>query len=100
MKGRVSKKTMTRRMQIVQERQIEITEQNMKRFAGRELDVLLEELICGEDGDIWLGRCYCHAPEVDGAVVVTGNKLNYLQAGTIVKTRVTACRSFDLEVVV
>jgi ribosomal protein S12 methylthiotransferase len=100
MKGRVSKKTMTKRMQIVQERQIEITEQNMKRFAGRELDVLLEELIYGEDGDIWLGRCYCHAPEVDGAAVVTGNKLNCLQAGTIVRARVTACRGFDLEAVI
>ena len=99
MKNRVSAKTAIMRKQAIEEKQAAITEKNMDRFTGKTLEVLIEEKIdSSEDaGTIWLGRLYCHAPDIDGCAVITGSKDN-LQAGTIVKCKVTARRGFDLEV--
>jgi len=97
MKGRVSKKIAARRKQEIEERQIPITEKNMDRFVGHNFDVLLEEQFAGED--LWLGRLYCHAPEVDGAaVVVAAAGGAEPKAGDILPCRVIARRGFDLEV--
>ena len=104
MKGQVPKKIAARRKQEIEERQIPITEKNMDRFVGQNLDVLLEEQFSGSTEDIesenfWLGRLYCHAPEVDGAAVVvsTGGRAEP-KAGDILPCRVIARRGFDLEV--
>ncbi|MDR0486701.1 MAG: 30S ribosomal protein S12 methylthiotransferase RimO [Treponema sp.] len=104
MKARVPKKNALRRKQIVEERQIPITEKNMERFAGQTLDVLIEEcfegggdaLPAGKGETLRLGRLYCHAPEVDGAAVITGG--GTAKPGDIVPCKVTARRGFDLEV--
>jgi ribosomal protein S12 methylthiotransferase len=97
MKGRVTKKIAARRQREIEERQIPITENNMNRFVGQNLDVLLEEEFTGDD--LWLGRLYCHAPEVDGAAVVTGTAgCAELKAGSIIPCKVIARRGFDLEV--
>jgi ribosomal protein S12 methylthiotransferase len=115
MKGRVSKKTAALRKREIEERQVGITEKNMDRFAGRELNVLLEEQFAGagvegeEDSgeslgenlgeSLWLGRLYCHAPEVDGAaVIVARNSETPLKAGEFSPCRVIARRGIDLEV--
>ena len=110
MKGRVSKKNAVRRKRKIEERQILITEKNMARFAGQNLDVLLEERFAGSTGDIesdnenagedlWLGRLYCHAPEVDGAAVIVGTAgRTELKAGDLLPCRVVARRGIDLEV--
>jgi ribosomal protein S12 methylthiotransferase len=109
MKKKVPRKTAALRKREIEERQIQITEKNMDRFAGRELKVLLEERFengAGTEGEgksfgeiLWLGRLYCHAPEVDGAaVVVGGNSETEFKAGDIVPCRVIARRGIDLEV--
>jgi len=105
MKGRVPAKTALKRKQIIEGRQVPITEKNMDRFTGQTLDVLIEErLDSGTDADgedIWLGRLYCHAPEIDGAAVVIsddGRSQIKPQAGTLAKCRVIARRGIDLEV--
>jgi len=100
MKGRVSKKTAGERKREIEQRQVAITERNMERFVGQTLDVLLEEKLPGEDGrdDFWLGRLYCHAPEVDGAAVVVGETGAEAKAGAVLQCRVVARRGFDLEV--
>jgi len=104
MKGRVPKKIAARRKREIEERQIPITEKNMDRFAGRNFDVLLEEQFSDSTEDIesenlWLGRLYCHAPEVDGAAVVVGAAGGAeLKAGDLLPCRVIARRGFDLEV--
>lgn len=64
----VSRKVAEARVRTVEERQREITEARMERFVGRDLDVLVEELVPHEP--LAIGRCYAQAPEVDGAVVV------------------------------
>ncbi|MDR2924328.1 MAG: 30S ribosomal protein S12 methylthiotransferase RimO [Treponema sp.] len=102
MKAQIPKKTAAKRQRTIQERQIQITEKNMERFVGQNLDVLLEEKFSGnetEGADIWLGRLYCHAPEVDGAAVITGiASETEPKAGDVLPCRVTARRGLDLEV--
>jgi ribosomal protein S12 methylthiotransferase len=95
MKPQVSKKTAARRKREIEERQVRITEKSMDRFVGQNLDVLLEERF----EDIWLGRLYCHAPEVDGAAVITGiTPETRPKAGDVLPCRVIARRGIDLEV--
>jgi ribosomal protein S12 methylthiotransferase RimO len=107
MKGRVSAKTAAARRRIIEERQIPITEKNMKRFEGETLEVLIEERIdsAGEVGaenteNFLLGRLYCQAPEIDGAAVIadSGKDEKSPQIGKFAKCKVIARRGIDLEV--
>ncbi|MBN8628909.1 MAG: 30S ribosomal protein S12 methylthiotransferase RimO [Planctomycetes bacterium] len=59
---------------------------------GKKLDVLLDMPVEGER-DVWIGRTYADAPDVDGVVYVTGKKL---KAGQFVKTEIVAARGYDL----
>jgi ribosomal protein S12 methylthiotransferase len=59
---------------------------------GRTLDVLLDVPVEGER-DVWIGRTTADAPDVDGAVFVTGKKL---KAGQFVPTEIVASREYDL----
>jgi ribosomal protein S12 methylthiotransferase len=95
MKAQVSKKTAARRKREIEERQTRITEEAMERFVGQNLAALFEE----QFEDIWLGRLYCHAPEVDGAAVITGIAAETpTRAGDMLPCRVIARRGLDLEV--
>jgi ribosomal protein S12 methylthiotransferase len=128
MKGQVSKKIAGERKRVVEERQVAITEKQMERFIGGVFDVLVEEKIeAGENSaekenreteSLYLGRLYCHAPEVDGAAVIRrktphsggmiggqgsaegggANDANDLKPGNFVRGRVFARAGFDLEV--
>jgi ribosomal protein S12 methylthiotransferase len=104
MKNRVRAKIAAQRKQLVEERQIPVTEKNMERFAGKTMDVLIEEHIGSEDADeedFWLGRFYCHAPEIDGAAVIANDSNTNrkdLYTGNILPCKVIARRGFDLEV--
>ncbi len=59
---------------------------------GRKLDVLLDVPVAGER-DVWIGRSYADAPDVDGVVYVTGKKL---KAGQFVPTEIVAAQEYDL----
>jgi ribosomal protein S12 methylthiotransferase len=98
MPNQVPAKIAARRQRQVENRQIPITEKSVDRFIGQNLDVLLEERFEGGEGaePLWLGRLYCHAPEVDGAAVVTGS--GPAQAGDVIPCTVVARRGVDLEV--
>jgi len=113
MKKRVPSRTAFLRKQKIEERQIQITEKNMDRFTNLALDVLIEEQFAAEDAsyedpgansagaeNLWLGRLYCHAPEIDGAAVIVSGEKNEknLKVGTFAKCKVIARRGFDLEV--
>jgi ribosomal protein S12 methylthiotransferase len=111
MKGQVTKKTAAERKKIIEERQVPITEKNMARFAGKILEVLIEEQIASDDSEdggrprdgsecFWLGRLYCQAPDIDGAAVLAGGsrKEDNLQTGALVPCKVIVRRGFDLEV--
>ncbi|GHT57524.1 ribosomal protein S12 methylthiotransferase RimO [Spirochaetia bacterium] len=98
MKNRVPKKLATERKRIVEEQQISISEKQMDRFVGRELDVLIEEKFeqTAEEDGLYLGRLYCQAPEVDGATVISGGDLT---PGAFFRGRVIARSGVDLELV-
>jgi ribosomal protein S12 methylthiotransferase len=101
MKGRVSRKTAAERKAVLEERQIPITEKRMDRFVGRELEILVEEVLEAPAGsaaageDLYLGRLYCQAPEADGSTVISPGQT--LVPGTFVRGRVFARAGFDLE---
>ena len=106
MKGRISAKTAKERKQIIEERQIPITEKNMDRFVNQNMDVLVEEQIAANETDteenetLWLGRLYCQAPDIDGAAVIVKSEASETnpQLGDFTKCKVIARRGFDLEV--
>ena len=106
MKDRVTKKIAAERKKIIEEKQIPITEKKMDRFVGRTMDVLVEEAV----DDLWLGRLFCQAPEVDGAAIIrtgeaqkgnarTGNirTASSPEPGALIRGTVVARRGFDLE---
>ncbi|MDR0706491.1 MAG: 30S ribosomal protein S12 methylthiotransferase RimO [Treponema sp.] len=94
MKNRVPKKTALARKQQVEEKQAAITKQRMERFIGRVLDVLVEEKIQGEN--LYLGRLFCHAPEVDGSAVISSDSV--LEPGSFIRGKAFARAGFDLEI--
>jgi ribosomal protein S12 methylthiotransferase len=94
MKPHVPNPIAAKRKRIIEERQIPITEKQMQRFIGRTLDALVEEQASGEEG-IYLGRLFCHAPEVDGSAVIKSD--SPLKLGSAVRCRIIARTGFDLE---
>ena len=89
---RIAKASVKRRVEEVQSAQREIGESMVRRFVGRTLDVLIEERIEGEE--LFIGRMYAQAPDVDGLVVVHGDDL---APGTFVKCRIVKANGIDLE---
>lgn len=79
------------RLEILQSR---ITRDRLTRFVGREVDVLIEELIEGEE--LAIGRFWAQAPEVDGLIVVMGRDL---VPGTVVRAGIRAVNGIDLEAI-
>jgi len=59
---------------------------------GRRMDVIIDRDIPGEE-NAWIGRTYADAPEIDGAVYVTGEGL---AVGKIVPCEIVAARDYDL----
>lgn len=78
----------------LQELQQQITEDRLQRYVGRTLDVLLEERIEGED--LFIGRTFAQAPEVDGLTVVLSETG---EVGTRIRCRITRVIGVDLEAI-
>ncbi|MGE4585616.1 MAG: 30S ribosomal protein S12 methylthiotransferase RimO [Sphaerochaeta sp.] len=74
--------------------QAPITGNNLQRFVGKEYDILIEELVEGED--LAIGRMYAQAPEVDGLTVVVGRNL---KAGQMVRCGIKRVNGLDLEAI-
>jgi len=100
MKGRVPAKIAEARKQKIEEKQLVITEKNMKRFVGSASEpVLIEEQFtedtAADTEKLWLGRVYCQAPDIDGSTVIISTE--DLQIGKFAKCKIVARRGFDLE---
>ncbi|MEQ9576262.1 MAG: TRAM domain-containing protein, partial [Rhodospirillales bacterium] len=80
------------RWERLMEVQQDISARRLGRLVGRDLDVLIDEA-AGKDG-IAVGRCYADAPEIDGAVRVSGGK--NLRPGDMVQVRITGADEYDL----
>ncbi|MDR3275747.1 MAG: 30S ribosomal protein S12 methylthiotransferase RimO [Treponema sp.] len=98
MKGRPPRKLAGERRDILEERQVPITESRMDLFLGSRLDVLVEEALDREEG-LYLGRLYCQAPEVDGSALIRPRELSGgLSLGEFLPVKVIGRAGFDLEV--
>ncbi len=84
-------KTRQKKLQKLQEK---ITEECLQSFVGKEYDVLIEELVEGED--LAIGRIWAQAPEVDGLTVVMGRDMI---PGNIYRCGITKVNGVDLEAV-
>jgi len=97
MKGCVSKRESERRAERFRALQDSISRERMARFAGRELDVLVEERVSEATEDeeaLSLGRAYLQAPEVDGLTVITGD---VPAPGSMVRCRILGAAGIDLD---
>ncbi len=59
---------------------------------GRAIDVMIDGPVAGER-DVWIGRSHADAPDIDGAVYVTGAGL---KVGSLVSCEVVTFRDYDL----
>jgi ribosomal protein S12 methylthiotransferase len=93
----VSAEEALRRKELIQERQIPITHSRVERLVGKELDVLVEEMV--EHEALALGRCYAQAPEVDGATVirVPESRRQRIAPGRLIRCRIVRRNGLDVE---
>lgn len=92
---RVAKPLARERERQVMERQSLLSQRALQRFAGQKQTVLIEERIEGEN--LYLGRFYACAPEVDGLAVLESSKS--LDAGDRVSALITGLAGFDFKAV-
>ena len=106
MKGRVPKKIVEERRRGIEEAQERITSERLRRFVGRELEILVEEPIeedvqggagaAADEGagvSASIGRAWLQAPEVDGLTVLRGA----FAPGSLVLARVLGLAGVDLD---
>lgn len=83
-----------KRQKKLQKLQEGITAEILQSFVGKEYNVLIEELIEGED--LAIGRIWAQAPEVDGLTVVMGTGM---VPGNIYRCGITKVNGVDLQAV-
>ncbi len=93
-KGQVRSGTAKQRKRDLEAAQTHLAMARMDRFVGQELTCLIEEAVQGED--LFLGRAYLQAPEVDGLTVVRGSELS---PGDRLRVRIVRRNGIDLEAV-
>ena len=103
MKNRVKADVAKRRAGELVSVQAEITRQSLAARVGGEYDVLIEEIVEGDEG-LAIGRAWFQAPEVDGSVVVRYEKdsesqRKLVKTGCFVKVRVVASSDVDLDAI-
>ncbi|MGI9952507.1 30S ribosomal protein S12 methylthiotransferase RimO [Moorellaceae bacterium AZ2] len=85
MPGQVPERTKQRRYRRLLKHQQPITQENNSAWVGRELEVLVERKADDGQGEVYVGRSFRQAPEVDGVIYVRGP----CRSGDMVKVRVT-----------
>lgn len=66
-----------------------------KSQSGNFLDVLVDKVV-DQERNVWLGRSFADAPDVDALVYVTGQPHKPLTAGKIVPTEIVGHKDYDL----
>lgn len=92
MDGQVEEEIKIRRQQEMMELQQEIAFEAAENMKGRELTVMIEGKLAGED--VYVARTYKDAPSVDGYLFVDTDWS--LMSGDFVKVRVTGANEYDL----
>ena len=102
MKGRVPARTAKARAAHLEELQTAITAEHLQGYVGKELNVLVEELVAAEDEGLAIGRAWFQAPEVDGSVVIRYDlddqkAVEAILPGAVVTVKVLASTGVDLD---
>ena len=84
-----------RQMARLEELQQKISEEQMDRFVGKEMILIVEEAV--QEEPLYLTRGYMQAPEVDGLVVLRAENL---EPGQVVRGKIIRRNGLDLEAVV
>jgi ribosomal protein S12 methylthiotransferase len=92
--GQVSEKVKEKRLESAMLLQQTVSRENNRRLLGRSLEVLVEKP-SDEDPEVWAGRTYMDAPEVDGTVFLKPGP-RALHPGDFVEARITETREYDL----
>ena len=92
MDGQVDDELKRSRRDEIMELQQEIAYENAEKMTGRTLDVLIEGRLVDED--VYAGRTYMDAPDVDGMVFVKSDR--ELLSGDIVRVNITGADEYDL----
>ncbi len=94
MPDQVDTPTKERRFRALMELQQEISSDLNRSQVGRSLEVLIDEAASAKQ-DLYVGRSYQDAPEVDGLIFVRSKRAR-LAAGDFVQARVTGSLEYDL----
>lgn len=86
----VPKNTATERHDRLMSRQADISLKNNQKYIGRVLKVLVEEK---SEDNLFVGRTYFQAPEVDGITYINSNQL---QPGRFAGIKITDAFEYDL----
>ncbi len=111
LKGRVPAKVAKERAARLAKRQTEITAEHLQKYVGKEIKVLIEEIVqpdnsqdCGEvevEG-LSIGRAWFQAPEVDGSTVIRYDiddmtQVESVKPGNVILVKVIASTGVDLD---
>lgn len=91
LKGQIPENLKDRRYHEIMSKQAVISLEKNRALLGREFDALIDYI----DGDIALARLYCHAPEIDGVVIIENSP--ELIEGERVKVLITDAYEYDLK---
>ncbi|APT76211.1 ribosomal protein S12 methylthiotransferase RimO [Marinitoga sp. 1137] len=88
---KVNEKTKEIRLEELMELQKEISLEKLEQFEGKKLKVLIEEL----EDNVYVGRTYMDAPEIDGNIFVSSNR--EIKIGDFVEVEITNTFEYDME---
>ncbi len=94
LKGQIPENIKDRRYHELMSRQAIISLEKNRNLIGKKYDALIDYI----DADIAIGRLYCHAPEIDGALIIE-NTTN-LKAGDKVNVLIIEAYEYDIKGVV
>ncbi|HHW20156.1 30S ribosomal protein S12 methylthiotransferase RimO [Thermodesulfovibrio thiophilus] len=108
LKGQIPDTIINRRYDEIMSRQALISFEKNRKLVGKKYDALIDYI----DADMIVGRLYCHAPEIDGVVILdngkplleneNSKKLNILdlKAGDKLKVVITEAYEYDVKGVI
>ena len=88
---RIKKERRNRLMAIQQQNAFAWCEEQI----GKRLPIIIDKVV-DESKNVWLGRSFADAPDVDSTVFVTGDATHPLQAGDLVDCEIVSYQNYDL----
>ncbi|MCM8810699.1 MAG: 30S ribosomal protein S12 methylthiotransferase RimO, partial [Candidatus Omnitrophica bacterium] len=88
-KQQISEKEKEKRLSILIEKQKEISKENLKKYIGKKLKILIER----EKNGIFIGRTEYDAPEIDGVVYIKGKDF---KIGEFYNLKIKSADFYDL----